>query len=70
MDRDIAIGAARARVFKRTTRCEATNVDPATGQRDMAIPATLARTFGHSQVGVYAHIMEGALIAPGDGVGP
>lgn len=70
MDREIAIGNARAEVFKRTTRCEATNVDPATGRRDMAIPATLTRTLGHNHVGVYARIVTGALVTPGELIGP
>ena len=40
--RDIAIGAAaRLKVVKRIVRCAATNVDPDTGMRDLAIPATL-----------------------------
>jgi uncharacterized protein YcbX len=39
---------AELAVFARTQRCEATNVDPATGARDMAIPAWLQRSVGHS----------------------
>lgn len=70
VDGEIGIGAARLRVFARTGRCEATNVDPATGRRDMAIPATLTRTFGHHQLGIYAQVLEGAVIQPGDPVGP
>ena len=38
---EIAIGAARLKVTKRIVRCAATNVDPDTGIRDLAIPATL-----------------------------
>ena len=37
-------------------RCEATNVDPASGARDMAIPAHLMRTWGHPDFGVYAKV--------------
>ncbi len=70
VDGEIRVGAARLRVFARTGRCEATNVDPATGQRDMAIPATLTRSFGHSQLGIYAQVLEGAVIQPGDPVRP
>lgn len=68
VDGEISIGAARLQVFARTGRCEATNVAPGTGQRDMAIPAALMRAFGHGDVGVYARVLEGAVIRPGDAV--
>ena len=48
LDQEIEIGPVRLAVFARTQRCEATNVDPATGARDMAIPAHLQRTWGHT----------------------
>ena len=34
--KEIGVGESRLAVFARTTRCEATNVDPARGVRDMA----------------------------------
>jgi uncharacterized protein len=65
LDKEIAVGATKLRVFARTQRCEATNVDPATGARDMAIPAHLTRTWGHQDFGVYAKVIEGGEIAIG-----
>jgi uncharacterized protein len=65
VDRSIAVGSARLAVFARTGRCEATNVDPATGARDVAIPATLMRTWGHHDFGVYARVTEGGEVAVG-----
>jgi len=65
---DLLIGNARLNVFTRTQRCDATNVDPASGARDMAIPALLLRTFGHSDFGVYATVQEGADVRDGDAV--
>jgi MOSC domain-containing protein len=66
---DIAVGAtARLRIVKRIERCAATNVDPDTGIRDLAIPPALARTFGHTDCGVYAAVVTGGEIAVGDGV--
>jgi uncharacterized protein YcbX len=59
----IAAGQAKLDVFKTTTRCEATNVDPATGARDMAIPAHLQRTWGHQDFGIYAKVAEGGEIS-------
>lgn len=64
----IAIGRTRLEVFTRTERCDATNVDPSTGARDMAIPALLRRSFGHADFGVYATVVDGGEVRNGDGV--
>lgn len=61
-----AAGGTRLEVFKRTERCAATNVDPETGKRDMAIPAELQRTWGHSDLGVYARVVQDGELALGD----
>lgn len=68
LDKEIGIGGARLSVFHRTQRCEATNVDPETGARDMAIPATLQRTWGHSDFGVYGKVSAAGLLVLGDPV--
>jgi hypothetical protein len=69
LGREIAIGdAARLKIVKRIVRCAATNVDPDTGMRDLAIPATLSDTFGHMDCGVYAEVVRGGDIAVGDAV--
>ena len=65
MGKEIGIGDARLSVFARTTRCDATNVDPARGVRDMAVPAHLQRTWGHQDFGIYAKVVTGAEIAVG-----
>lgn len=65
VDKEIGIGAARLAAFARTQRCEATNVDPETGARDMAIPAALLRTWGHQDFGIYAKVTAGGAIAAG-----
>lgn len=64
--RDIAVGSARLNVFTRTERCAATDVDPATAQRDMSIPALLRRTYGHTDFGVYATVSDGGTLCRGD----
>jgi len=65
--REIALGqAARLKVVKRIQRCAATDVDPATGIRDLAIPQTLLRAFGHTDCGIYAEVVTGGAIKPGD----
>jgi len=60
---------ARLRVIKRIVRCAATNVDPDIGIRDLSIPDTLMRSFGHADCGVYGEVVEGGDIAVGDELG-
>ncbi len=64
--RDLAIGDARLSVVDRIGRCAATNVDPATGERDMNIPMTLIGGFGHGHCGVYAKVTAAGKVAVGD----
>jgi uncharacterized protein YcbX len=66
MDKELTIGGAKLKVFQVTQRCEATNVDPVTGARDMAIPALLLRTLGHANLGVYAKVTADGQISRGD----
>lgn len=56
----------RLRVSERTVRCAATNVDPATGLRDLQIPKTLMQSVGHMDCGVYAEILTGGTLAVGE----
>jgi len=65
LGQQIRIGNARLKVVKRIVRCAATNVDPQTGIRDLAIPTTLMRTFDHADCGIYAQVLEAGEIAPG-----
>ena len=62
----IQVGGATLEVFKRTERCAATNVDPETGARDMKIPGFLSRMLGHTDFGVYARVISGGKVQPGD----
>ncbi len=63
---EIAINGARLKVTKRIMRCAATEVDPGTGIRDLAIPDMLLRTYDHADCGVYAQVISGGEIAAGD----
>jgi len=66
---EVAIGeTARLKIVKRIVRCAATNVDPATGIRDLAIPDTLMRTFGHADCGVYGEVVAGGPVAVGEAI--
>lgn len=66
MDKEIRIGSARLKVVKRIVRCAATEVDPSTGLRDLAVPRGLLDNFGHTDCGVYAEVIAGGDIGRGD----
>jgi uncharacterized protein YcbX len=59
-------GGVTLRVLKRTERCAATNVDPVTGMRDLAIPRTLSHHLGHTDCGVYAEVVTGGILKTGE----
>ena len=63
---EITLGAARLRVVSPITRCAATQVNPATAERDLDVVAALERAFGHINMGVYAEVLTGGEIAVGD----
>jgi uncharacterized protein len=64
--RTVTVGGAQFDIAARITRCVATNVDPATGARDLNLPAALQRAYGHVDMGVYARVAGGGRIAVGD----
>ena len=64
----VRIGSAVLRVDERTGRCAATNVDPETGQQDLAVPRDLLRAFRHSDCGIYATVVTAGEIKEGDTV--
>ena len=65
LDKSLVVGAATMTVTKRTERCDATNVDPVSAKRDMAIPATLMRSHGHTDVGIYATVTAAGSVETG-----
>ena len=66
--RDIRLGDALCRVSRRNGRCGATNVNPASGRRDLDIPGSLRAAFGHKDLGVYLMTRESGQLAVGDTV--
>jgi len=64
--KDVQIGAARLTIIGRDERCNATNANPATGLRDTQIPAMLRKDLGHMDFGVYAQVVQGGAVRPGD----
>lgn len=69
LGKTLAVGGARLKVVKRIARCAATNVEPRTGIRDLQIPDTLMRAFGHADCGIYAEVVAAGAIRPGDRIG-
>lgn len=68
MGRVLVVNGARLKVIKRIVRCAATDVDPATGIRDLTIPKTLMQKVGHADCGVYAEVVTGGDIVTGDAI--
>lgn len=64
--KEITIGSVKMKVLMRTKRCAATEVNPATAQRDLSIPSLLYENYGHFDMGVYAEVLEGGSINIGD----
>ena len=46
-------------VDRRNGRCGATNPDPVTGRRDLNIPGSLRKMFGHKDLGIYLGMHHG-----------
>jgi uncharacterized protein YcbX len=70
LGREVLLGGARLRVFKRIQRCAATEVNPETAQRDAQVPLALRKAYGHADMGVYAEVLEGGRVAVGDTIVP
>ncbi len=68
LDRELTIEGVRLKPVKRIVRCAATEVDPATGNRDLTIPRILMDNFGHADCGIYAEVIAGGDIALGDAI--
>lgn len=66
----ISIGAATFRVDRRNARCAATDVNPRTAARDIKLPSTLRRLYGHTDLGVYLIATSTATVQIEDSVEP
>jgi hypothetical protein len=66
--RVLRVGSMRLAITERIGRCNATTASPVNGERDLAVLDLLERHFGHTDFGVYARVIEGGTIAPGDAV--
>jgi uncharacterized protein YcbX len=68
----LTIGGATLEVVKPIGRCAAIDVAPSGspegGSRELNLLQALRRGFGHTQCGVYAHVVTGGRVAVGDAV--
>jgi uncharacterized protein YcbX len=65
-----APSGVRLKVTKRIERCAATNVDPDTGIRDLEIPKSLMKAYGHFDCGIYAEVVRGGVLKAGESLEP
>jgi uncharacterized protein YcbX len=65
----IQIGETVLQVEAVIGRCAATHVNPDTGVPDSDLVGLLNRDYGHNKCGVYARVIQGGTIKPGDRVG-
>jgi uncharacterized protein YcbX len=65
----VTLGGAALKGIKPVTRCAATHVDPVTAEADMNLTAALYQNYGHTDCGLYAEVMAGGRISPGDEAG-
>jgi uncharacterized protein YcbX len=64
--RELMVGWARAKVFKPVVRCAATEVDPTTGLRDLAVVKALFDNYGHMFCGIYIQMTSAGRVGLGD----
>lgn len=65
LGKTIRAGNVVFEAYARIDRCAATNVNPATAERDLTLPRSLLQTYGHPDCGVYMRVIEGGELAAG-----
>jgi hypothetical protein len=66
--RHIRVGATVMEVQEKIDRCAATTVNPDTAERDANPVKELQEHFGHIELGVFAAVVQGGEIRPGDDI--
>jgi uncharacterized protein len=70
VDREVAAGEVRLRGLERIDRCAATNVNPATARRDLSIPLTMRKAYGHIDCGLLLRVVRGGRLETGQSIAP
>jgi len=68
LGREVTVGGVKLAVTERIDRCAATNVNPATAERDLNIPKALQMGFGHVDMGVYGQVLNAGTVTAGDAI--
>ncbi|MDN6332557.1 MAG: MOSC domain-containing protein [Micrococcaceae bacterium] len=66
--RSMLAGGARLEVFQEIGRCPASEVDPVSSKRDLPVLQLLHDAFGHTIMGVYAHVRTDGTLTRGTAV--
>jgi uncharacterized protein YcbX len=66
LGKTIRIGDTTLIVRERIDRCGATTVNPDTAERDANPVKELQQNFGHTDLGIFAEVLSGGTIKPGD----
>ncbi|TCF98621.1 hypothetical protein BZM26_24275 [Paraburkholderia strydomiana] len=66
--RQLSIGDVNLKIVRRTKRCAATSVDPATGVRGLNLPLAIREYVDHGDLGVYAEVVSGGTVRPNDAI--
>jgi GntR family transcriptional regulator/MocR family aminotransferase len=65
---DVMLGDVLFRVDRRNGRCGAVNVNPVSGERDLDLPGSLRKAFGHKDLGIYLVARKKGKVVVGDQV--
>jgi hypothetical protein len=68
--KELVAGEVRFACAERIDRCAATNVDPATGARDLNIPLALRQSYSHIDCGVLLGVARGGRLETGQSIAP
>lgn len=66
--RHLTVGDCEFEIVKAIDRCAATEVDPTTAERNIKMLSVLKDNFGNIDCGIFARVVKGGRIAPGDGL--
>ncbi len=66
----VAAGDVAFEAYARIDRCAATNVNPETAARDLALPRSLLEAYGHPDCGIYLRVATGGDLSPGTRIAP
>ncbi len=70
LNKTVSAGAVTLKAYARIDRCAATNVNPQTAKRDLTLPVSLLKAYGHPDCGIYLSVVEGGELVTGTPIGP